>query len=209
MKFWVPAAELPTVQIRFLNASVQEPPFPCNDSPFFVIPRNRATISGKAGIAKALMFPRVRWMTIGGSGPVRAGHTNGAPQIRSAALRDDKQGEGSCKERAVAGGKGGCWRKGRLLEERAVAGGKSGCWRKERLLAGKSGCWRKERLLEERAVAAERAIAGGRLLKQHFPTRHCGFSSHRWRCGWRRGPDCCSASCIRECLPGPRLRIFH
>jgi hypothetical protein len=40
---------------------------------------------------------------------------------KSGYARDDK------KERIVA-------RKGRLLEERAVAGGKGGCWRKGRLL---------------------------------------------------------------------------
>ena len=34
----------------------------------------------------------------------------------------------------IAGGKGGCWRKGRLLEERAVAGGNGGC-SKERLVS--------------------------------------------------------------------------
>ncbi len=54
---------------------------------------------------------RVRWMTSGGCGPVGAGHTNGAPQIRSAALGMTN------KERVVV-------RKGRLLEERAVAGRK-------------------------------------------------------------------------------------
>jgi hypothetical protein len=42
-----------------------------------------------------------------------------SPPLRSG--RDDK------KERVVVG-------KGRLLEERAVAGGKGGCWRKGRLL---------------------------------------------------------------------------
>jgi hypothetical protein len=39
--------------------------------------------------------------------------------------RDDK------KERVVV-------RRGRLLEERAVAGGKGGCWRKRRLLEGRA-----------------------------------------------------------------------
>ncbi len=113
-------------------------------------------------------------MTSGGCGPIGAGHTNGAPQIRSAALgmtnkervvvgRAVAGGKGGCwRKGAVAGGKGGCWRKGRLLEERAVAGGKGGCWRKGRLLeeravaGGKGGCWRKGRLLEERAVAEPR-----------------------------------------------------
>jgi hypothetical protein len=45
-------------------------------------------------------------MTIGG--PEGAGHTNGAPQIRSAALGMTKRG-GSFE------GKGGCWMKGQLL----------------------------------------------------------------------------------------------
>jgi hypothetical protein len=39
------------------------------------------------------------------------------------------------KERVVVG-------KGRLLEERAVAGGKGGCWRKGRLLKGEGLCQR-------------------------------------------------------------------
>ncbi len=50
-------------------------------------------------------------MTIRGCGPVGAGHTNGAPQIRSAALGMTN------KESVVV-------RKGRLLKERAVAKGK-------------------------------------------------------------------------------------
>ena len=44
----------------------------------------------------------VRWMTSGGRGPVGAGHRNGAPQIRSAALGMTK-GEDRGKERPVAG----------------------------------------------------------------------------------------------------------
>jgi hypothetical protein len=56
------------------------------------------------------------------------------------------------KERAIAKGKGGCQRKGRLPKERAIAKGKGDCQRKgrlpkERVVAkGKGGCQRKGRL---------------------------------------------------------------
>jgi hypothetical protein len=91
-------------------------------------------------------------MTIGGCGPVGAGHTNGAPQIRSAppdfllriaasvnnmwfslgrttsvvACEIGEVGNpgtlGMTNRRGSWQGKGGCWMKGRLLDERAVAG---------------------------------------------------------------------------------------
>ena len=35
-------------------------------------------------------------------------------------------------------------------------------------------------------------------------TGRCGFSSRRWHCGWRMGPGCCSAFCIREYRLRPR-----
>jgi hypothetical protein len=40
----------------------------------------------------------------------------------------------------------------------------------------------------------------------HFSPFSRGFASRRWRCGWRLGPGCCSASCIRVCRPVPGLR---
>ncbi len=49
-------------------------------------------------------------MTTGGRGPVGAGHTNGAPQIRSVAF-------GMTKRRGPWQGKGGCWRKGRCCRK--------------------------------------------------------------------------------------------
>ena len=52
-------------------------------------------------------------MTSVGCGPVGAEHTNGAPQIRSAAL-------GMTKRRGPWQGKGGCWMKGQLLSRGIV-----------------------------------------------------------------------------------------
>jgi hypothetical protein len=72
------------------------------------MPSGKEHCEGSPGCALVKTFPRRIRRTADPSPPLRSG-------------RDDK------KERVVE-------RKGRLLEEGAVAGGRGGCWRKGRLL---------------------------------------------------------------------------
>ena len=102
------------VQIRLKDASVWQPPLPCNDPPLFVIPRATEgsavprTSPGNAERQRGgWCFHEYLVMIGGGCGPVGPG-TRMAHCRSLGYPRDDKKG------RAVA-------RQGRLLDERAVA----------------------------------------------------------------------------------------
>ena len=97
-----------TAELDLKNASVQQPPFPCNDPLLVCHPERSRGTCGAPFVCPAPTGPQppsiITVLTETPTSPLSFRVSRSGPRNRRSLgfARDDKKGEGRCKERAVA-----------------------------------------------------------------------------------------------------------